>query len=95
MERDVPYIAYEATIARFERAMKRLTIALIICIVTIFASNMAWLWFFNSFEYTSDEIVTVDGKDGNANFVRNGGVINNGENSNRDETADAEEKGEG
>ena len=95
MERDVPYIAYEGVIARFERITKRLTIALIVCIILAFASNAAWLWFFNQFEYASEstETVTVDGKEGNANYVKDGGVIRNGEDNRETGTAqDDEEK---
>jgi hypothetical protein len=79
MNKDVPYIVYEAEAARHERTVKRLIIALIISIVLIFASNAAWLWFFNQFDITSEE-VTVDGtQKGNANFIGEDGEINNGE----------------
>ena len=95
MERDVPYIAYEGVIARFERITKRLTIALIVCIILAFASNAAWLWFFNQYEYAAEETVTVDGEEGNANYnyIKNGGVIRNGEDNRETGTAqDDEEK---
>lgn len=94
MERDVPYIAYEGVIARFERITKRLTIALIVCIVLAFASNAAWLWFFNQYEYAAEETVTVDGEEGNANYnyIKNGGVIRNGEDSSSQGEADEEKE---
>lgn len=78
MDKDVPYIVFESEQARHERTIKRLVIALLVAIALIFASNMAWLWFFNQFDIISDE-VTVDGtENGNANFIGQDGVINNG-----------------
>ncbi len=56
----VPYIVFEGEMARHERTIKRLVIALIISISLIFISNIAWLWFFNQFDITSEDII-VDG----------------------------------
>lgn len=76
-EQKVPYIVFEGEQARHERIVKRLVIALLISIALMFASNIAWLWFFNQFDITSEEI-TVDGTDqGNANFIGEDGDINN------------------
>lgn len=78
MERDVPYIVFEGEMARHERTIKRLVSLLILTIALLFISNVAWLYFFNSFDIISDEI-TVDGTQaGNANFIGQDGVINNG-----------------
>ena len=75
----VPYIVYEGTMARFERTIKRLIIVIGIAVALIFASNMAWLWVFNSYDVVAEE-VSLDGKDGgNANYIGASGVINNGE----------------
>jgi hypothetical protein len=74
----IPYIVFEGEQARHERTVKRLVIALLVSIALMFASNMAWLWFFNQFDITSEDI-TVDGtQQGNANFIGEDGVINNG-----------------
>lgn len=56
---NVPYIVYEGTVARHERTVKRLVIALIVSIVMIFCSNLMWLHFvqqydFETYEYTQD-----------------------------------------
>ena len=88
----VPYMVHEEDIARFERTVKRVVIALIICIFAVVASNIAWLYVWNQYDYVADETVTVDGENGNANFVRNGGVITNGENSGKNEEAEDQEK---
>lgn len=76
---NVPYIVHELSMARMERQIKRLWIALIICIIMLFASNAAWLYAWCQYDYSSEEIVTVDGKDGVANYIGNDGDIVNGE----------------
>lgn len=74
---NVPYIVFEGEQARHERTVKRLVIALLVSIVLLFVSNIAWLIFFNQFDITSEEIM-VDGTDqGNANFIGEDGDINN------------------
>ena len=47
MEKDVPYLVFEGQMARNERSIKRLIIALIIAVILIFATNMAWLYAWN------------------------------------------------
>lgn len=75
----VPYIVYEQAEVRHERTVKRLVWALVISIVLIFASNMAWLWYESQFEYVG-ESVEIEADDGNANYIGNNGDINNGTN---------------
>jgi hypothetical protein len=77
----------ELAFAFSERMVKRLWIALIICICFIFASNAAWLYAWMQYDYSSEEaIVDVNSDDcGNANYIGNDGDIVNGE-SNRAET---------
>ena len=78
---EVPYVAYEGTIARFERSIKRLIISLVIAIALIFASNVAWLVFFDQFTAIEDvDDVSLENDEGNANYIGNNGVIENGEN---------------
>ena len=76
--KNIPYIAFESEMARYERTIKRLLIALIAAIVLLFASNVAWLWFFNQFDITTEEVVVDGTEQGNANFIGADGVINNG-----------------
>lgn len=74
----VPYIVYEGEMARQERHIKRLIIMLAIMLFLFFASNMAWLYVWNQYEYV-DEDVTVDSRDGgNANYIGDDGDIING-----------------
>lgn len=83
----VPYIVHESSMARCERTIKRLVIALIFSIVLMFTCNALWLLAWTSYDYvstettTTDSSITVDGKDGIANYVGEGGNgdINYGE----------------
>lgn len=77
----------ELAFAFVERMVKRLWIALIICICLIFASNAVWLYAWMQYDYSSEEtIVDVNSDDGgNANYIGNDGDIVNGE-SDRMET---------
>ena len=78
---DIPYIAYESMMARYERHTKRLIIALIIAVVLMFASNALWLYAWCQYDYTSEtsQDITVDATDGTANYIGNDGDISYGE----------------
>lgn len=59
----VPYIVHESAMARNERTIKRLVIALIIAVALIFASNAAWIYVWQLYDYASEETVyTQDGE---------------------------------
>lgn len=74
----IPYLAHESAMARMEAIMKRLVVALIIAIVLIVASNFAWLYAWNQYDYSSEEsTVEVDAKDGIANYIGGIGNITN------------------
>ena len=78
--KDVPYIVYESEAARHERTIKRLVRALVLAILMIMVSNLAWLWVFNQYDFSSESYV-IEGQDSaNANYLESGtdGVINNG-----------------
>lgn len=75
----VPYIAFEGAMARNERIVKRLIIALIIAISLMFASNGIWLYAWLQYDYAYDEYtVEVDTEEGgDANYIgRDGGIYN-------------------
>ena len=77
---NVPYIVHESFMARMERHIKRLWIALIISIAMLFTSGAIFTYAWLQYDYSSEETVTVDGKDGIANYIGNDGDIVNGEN---------------
>lgn len=70
---NIPYIAYEAAMSRFERINKRLWIALILVIVLLVGSNIAWLIYESSFEYFETSIEAEQDGDG-VNIVGGGDV---------------------
>lgn len=75
----VPFAAHEAEVARQERHIKRMWIALIVAISLMFLTNMMWVGVFNSYDCSSEEII-VDAEDnGNANYIGQDGNIYNGE----------------
>ena len=80
MEKDVPYIVYESEAARHERTVKRLITALLISILLIVGSNLAWLYVWNQYDFSSEEYTIENHEGGNANYLESGydGVINNG-----------------
>lgn len=81
-DKSVPYIVYESEAARHERTVKRLLTALLITILLMVGTNMAWLWVFNQYDITS-EAVTIEneGDAEGSNIIGAGasasGVINN------------------
>lgn len=91
----VPYIVHESAMARNERHIRRLVIALIVAIVMIFATNIAWLIVWNSYEYVGESTeVSVEGE-GNANYIGEDGEIINGESdSNKEDQIPQEEEWE-
>ena len=74
---NISYYAHEEEVMRHEKGKKRLWGALIVAILCLFASNMIWLYAWMSYDYVSE--VTVDGKDGIANYLGRDGDIHNGE----------------
>lgn len=60
----IPYIAYESAMARSERHIKRLVIALIVAVVMIAVTNIAWLYVWNSYEYVGNSTETTYSQDG-------------------------------
>ena len=74
---NVPYIVHEGALARAERNTKRFFIALVVCIILLFGSNAIWLYCWTCYDYYGEETqtVTVDGKQGTANYIGNDGVI--------------------
>ena len=75
----VPYIVHESAMARNERSVKRLVIALIVAIALIFASNAAWLYAWCQYDYSSqDTVYTQDGEGVNIIGNRNTAGIYDG-----------------
>ena len=75
-QENVPYIVHESSMARMERQIKRLWIALIVSVVLLFASIAIFTYAWLQYDYASYEAITDDG--GDANIIGNDGDIYNG-----------------
>lgn len=75
-------IAFERMQAKDERNDRWRNIIIIILIVLLAATNGAWLIAWNQYDYSSTEMVDIDGKEGNANYIGGNGEINNGTDKN-------------
>ena len=73
---NVPYIVHESSMARMERQIKRLWIAVIVAVALLFASSAIFAYAWLQYDYESYEI-TSDG-DSNANYIGQDGNIYNG-----------------
>ena len=52
----VPYIVYESTAARNEREKRRCWVLIIILIIALVVSHLAWLVAWNQYDYSSETI---------------------------------------
>lgn len=76
--KDVPYIVFEGTMARFERVIEKLWIVIILLVVLLVGSNACWIYYENQFEdVTTTVMQELDATSGNA--IINDGVHINGE----------------
>lgn len=78
---DITRYAFEAVMAMTERQIKRLTIALVVAILGIVLSNMAWLYCWMQYDYSDSgiEVSAEAEKGGNASYIGARGMIINGE----------------
>ena len=80
---NVPYIVHETAMARNERNVKRLVVALIVAIVLAFATNVGWLIYESQFETITYE---QDGEGiNNVNYGDQGDLNNGAESENQTE----------
>lgn len=78
---DISVYTFEAVMARDERHVKRLTIALIIAIIGIVVSNLVWLYAWTRYDYVDSGVeVSAEAEyGGNASYIGERGIILNGE----------------
>jgi len=89
--KDVPYEVHKEAVNREERHSQRLIYLIVLLVILLVGSNATWIyaaaWFLNQYEFVSESTVTVDGKEGTANYIGGSGDISNGyipENSGED-----------
>lgn len=74
----VPYLAYESTMVRMERTIKRLWILLIIIVTMLVATNAFWIW--QDSQYA--DVTTIEAEqttESGNNYAVGGDVIGNSE----------------
>ena len=82
MENNISFIAHEAMMARMERTIKRLTIIIILLIVLLCGTNIAWVYYENQFE---DVVTTVEAEsESGPAIANNSGEIYYGESKSND-----------
>lgn len=76
----VPCIAHEIAMARSKRNSKRLWIIILVLIVALIGTNLAWIIYENQFEVVEETTTTItqDNADGYNNYIGNDGDIVNG-----------------
>ena len=78
---NVPYIVHESSMARMERHIKRLWVAVIVSVCLLFASNVGWMIYESQFETFYYE---QDGEGiNNVNIVEQGDLSNGAESENQ------------
>lgn len=84
--------AFERMQAKDERNDRWRNIIIIILIVLLAATNGAWLYAWNQYDYSSTETHKIDvdaGDGGTANYIgRDGDIANGKDNSNKDSNKD-------
>lgn len=90
MEKDVPYIVVDELLARHERTVKRLLAALLITILLMVGTNMAWLYVFNSYDISSEEVTIESNGDADTSNLLGVGTNAHGVINNESESSDKE-----
>ena len=86
-------IAFERMQSKDEKNDRWRNIIIIILIVLLAATNGAWLYAWNQYDYSSTQTVDVDAKEGNANYIGGNGDITNGkDNGNKNKDKEKEER---
>ena len=94
--KDVSYIVFESTLARFDRVIKRLWIIILILVFLLLGTNLAWLYYESQFEEvtetTTTQEVTQGVKSGKGNASINDGVHINGKSDTDGQDKDGNKK---
>ena len=72
----MPFAAHEAEMDRYDRRNKRLVLVIVIMIICLVATNLAWLHAWLQYDYVGYQALSRDG--GNASVIGNDGDIYNG-----------------
>ena len=68
----VPYVAHESAMARSERHNKRLWIVILVLIVALLGTNIAWIIYEAQFETVEEStVVEQENSNGDNNYIGN------------------------
>lgn len=70
----VPHAVFDSAVAKYDKIVHKLIVALCIVIILLFVSNAVWLFVWNAGNVGRKE-TTVITKDGVSNFVGNDGFV--------------------
>lgn len=75
--------------AMAERVIRRLWVLIIVLVLLLAGTNLAWLWYINQYDFESYAVDIDTEGNGIANFIGNDGDIHNGENFGQEENQNA------
>lgn len=79
----VPYFVHRDMIAHDRWVISRLVVALIITVILMVGTNLVWILEWNSYDFTSEEVITTLDSEGEGvnNYIGGDGGIAVGENN--------------
>ena len=81
----VPFAAHEAALARSERNSKRMWIVILVLILALIGTNLAWIIYNSQFETIEEStVVEQENSNGDNNYIGNDGDITYGKTENND-----------
>ena len=82
---NVPYVVHESAMARSERNGKRMWIVILVLIMALIGTNLAWIIYNSQFETVEEStVVEQENSNGDNNYIGNDGDITYGETKNND-----------
>lgn len=75
----IPYAAHESAMVRAERSAKRLWILIILLVLLLVGTNIAWLVYESQYETVEETTITQKNENGYNNYIGNDGDITYGE----------------
>lgn len=82
---NVPYVVHESAMARSERNSKRMWIVILVLILALIGTNLAWIIYNSQFEAVEEStVVEQENSNGDNNYIGNNGDITYGKTENND-----------
>ena len=82
---NLPYVVHESAMARSERNSKRMWIVILVLILALIGTNLAWIIYNYKFEIVEEStVVEQENSNGDNNYIGNNGDINYGKTENND-----------